>query len=170
MNKLAFLFVISIFLISCSSSDDTPVNDPEDVNYIIYPNSSLAVNTTENGTVIDVESGDKLVFEYRYTTDGVPEIADDEFTEVVYFEVDQNSKNFIINQENFGTTKTHLGKFCFCAKTGYFQVTSGEIKGEKIGDLQWDVSLDVKAFIEADDEFPELTFETTASGNFEPED
>lgn len=168
MKNIAFLLVISIFLISCSKSDDNPGNNPDDANYIVYPNSSVVVNNTENGTFIEVESGNKLVFEYRYSTEGRPEIADDELTEVLYFELEPNTENFSINEENFEVTSTFLGKFCFCGRTGYFQVTSGEINGEKIGDLQWKVSLDVDAFIAAENDTPEMTFQASASGTFKP--
>jgi len=169
MKNIAILFVISIFLISCSKSDDDNPGNPEEENYIVYPNSSLVVSNTENGTFLEVEAGNKLVFEYRYSTEGRPEIADDELTEVIYFELDPNTENFSINQDDFEDTKTYLGKFCFCGRTGYFQVTSGEINGQKIGDLQWDVSLDVKAFIEAENDIPEITFEAQAMGDFKPE-
>jgi len=169
MKNIAILLILSIFLISCSKDDDDNPGNLEEVNYIVYPNSSLVLNETENGTFIDVEAGNKLVFEYRYSTEGRPEIADDEFTEVVYFELEPNTENFSINEENFEVTKTFLGKFCFCGRTGYFQVTSGEINGEKIGDLQWNVSLDVEAFVEAENDIPEITFEAQAMGNFKPE-
>jgi len=169
MKNTAIIFIISIFLISCSKSDDDTPGNPEDANYIVYPNSSLVINDTENGTFIEVESGNKLVFEYRYSTEGDPEIVDDEFTEVIYFELDGNTEDFSLNEENFSATKTYLGKFCFCGRTGYFPVTSGAISGEKTGDLQWRVSLDVEALIAAENEIPEIIFKATASGNFKPE-
>ena len=169
MKNLAILLMISIFLISCSTSDDDIQENPEEANYIVYPNASLEVNETENGTVIEVVDGDMFVFEYRYSTEGVPEIADDELTEVVYFEVDEDTQDFNLNEANFEASRAYLGKFCFCGRTGYFPITSGEINAEKTGDLQWRISLDVKALIEAENNIPEMTFEASASGNFRPE-
>ncbi|SDS45406.1 hypothetical protein [Gramella sp. MAR_2010_147] len=168
MKNIVLLLLISVFLISCSKSDDHPRNNPDDANYIVYPDSSLVFTNTENGTFIEVQSGNKLVFEYRYSTEGRPEIADDEFTEVVYFELDPATENFTINQDSFESTQSYLGKFCFCGRTGYFPITSGEINGEKTGSLQWRVSLDVNALIEAENNIPEMTFEANASGTFKP--
>ena len=169
MKNVAILLMISFFLISCSTSDDDIQDNPEEANYIVYPNATLEVNETENETFIEVIDGDMLVFEYRYSTEGAPEIADDELTEVVYFEIDKNTEDFSLNEANFEASTAYLGKFCFCGRTGFFEITSGEINGEKTGELQWRISLDVQAFIEAEDNIPEVTFEASASGNFRPE-
>lgn len=167
MKKLAILILISLFLISCSSSDDD-VENPENTDYIVYQNASLVINETENGTFMEVEDGDKLVFEYKYSTEGQPEIADDEFTEVVYFELDHNTGDFTLDESDFEATRTYLGRFCFCGNTGFFPVTSGIIEGEKTGDLRWNVTLDVEALIEAENDMPETSFEAKASGIFRP--
>lgn len=166
MKKTALLFLACLLLFSCSKSDDG--ENPENTDYIVYQNSSLVINETENGTFIEVGEGDKLVFEYKYSTEGRPEIADDEFNEVVYFELDQNTGDFTLDQGDFEASRTFLGRFCFCGNTGFFQVTSGFIEGEKTGDLRWNVTLDVEALIEAENDMPETSFEVQASGTFRP--
>ena len=45
---------------------------------------------------------------------------------------------------------------------------SGNITGEKTGELSWKVSIDVKAPIETEDDFTE-TLEAQASGTFKPQ-
>lgn len=165
MKKLVYLFLFSASLISCSKSDD---GNDDHRDYIIYPNASLNIIETENSKFIEVEEGNNLVFEYKFSTEGAPEIADDEFTEIVYFELNANTEDFSFNENDFEGINAYLGRFCFCGNTGFFKITSGTMNGEKTGNNQWRVSINVEAMIEANENVPEMNFTAMATGTFRP--
>ncbi|MDR5591542.1 hypothetical protein [Christiangramia sp. SM2212] len=164
MKKFAILFCISLLTYSCSKSDDGDGNT--DADFIVHRNSTLSIIENNNAANVMVENGENLVFEYRFSTEGEPQIADDEYTEIVYFELDANTEDFNLNSNDFEAANAYVGRFCFCGNTGFFPISNGEIIGEKVGSRDWKVSLAVEAIIEAQENSPEMSIEAEASGIF----
>ena len=113
-----------------------------------FENSELQIDAIpdSNDLEIDVKTGNKLVFKLLQYEDPIPEVADDETTRIVYFEVDADATEFLINSENFSEYKVVTGLSASIANIKY--VEQGEIAGEKINDNEWKISLNTSAVTE----------------------
>lgn len=159
MNKYFLLILSCLILTSCSKDDN--VNDP---NYLYeYSNDSeLTITYYQNSYMKrgEVSQGDKVVFKYTYTAEDDKEIADDEYTEFIYFEIDSALDEFLLEGDALESANLILAKSCFC----YFPYDSdkdvapvGSISGEKLSDNTWKVNVDVMFYGEDTREF-EATF------------
>lgn len=100
-----------------------------------------------------VTSGNNWVFQYTYQAADLPEIADDEFSETVVFELTPTSRNKI--KQKIAKTKhafIYL-KSCYCKDAGPIEIKKGTIKGYKLNPNTWHFELTL--------ELPNLTDETS---------
>jgi len=142
MNKLMF-FLLCFVMIAC---DKDNVDDTYTYEYM--ENSELTISTLQNSYMkyATVSEGDKAVFKYHFIAADEEEIADDEYSEYIYFEIDSDLENFLIEDESLSLANTVLTKVCFC---GFLYESekdvspSGSISGEKISDNTWKVVFDV---------------------------
>lgn len=169
ISKLLLTLMILSFSISCSSDDDDAVNPKNLDSYHYYQNSKLElIQQEENNLDATIIEGEKLVFQYYFSTEGEPEIADDELEEFVLFEIDPASTDFELNSDSFSSHHAVIGQFCFCGKTGYFEISSGTIKGEKISDDTWLVHFDVTAIVPLNGAAEDFEIHINKSGKFTP--
>lgn len=156
MKKLLLITGLITLLFSCSNDDTTEIpldivhgpTQPGAFRFNFYQNSQLEIVANE-GTYqkwANRKEGNKLVFEYEFTADDEPMIADDEYSETIRFEIEKNTEQFILTGTNLTTSKATLTKYCFC----YFPIEpgkdvkpTGEIKGTKISDNQWEITIAV---------------------------
>ena len=155
MNKLTFfkhgILILLIVLLGCDKDDGTlencidnnPEFIPETISdagfhqLAVYPNSTINYNPYEIG----IGNGDKTVFYFSYSEDPLPMAIDDEFQEVIAFEIDSNMEEFLISGRDLNKSSALYGNLCFCAVAGYFPITSGCIKGERINENEWQVEI-----------------------------
>ncbi|MFI1770758.1 hypothetical protein [Thalassobellus citreus] len=141
MKKYLLLLFVTVFF---SCSDDL---NKEVYRYEFYENSDLSVVEVEwtylkSGVISD---GNKVVFEYTYVAADDEQIADDEYSESIFFEIDSSLDSFYFEGDDMLNAKTTLSKYCFC----HFQdeeknvVSVGFISGEKISDNRWNINFDV---------------------------
>jgi hypothetical protein len=80
---------------------------------------------------------------YTYSYKGRPEIADDGYSEEIYFQVPVDKTE--LKAENKGLTKLRLthAKHCFCPDAGYEVITEGKIEMLKADDSYY-VRLDIQ--------------------------
>lgn len=156
MKKLLLTIGFISLLLSCSNDDSTKTplvlthgpSQPGTFSFNFYQNSELELVANE-GTYqkwANRKEGNKLVFEYEFTADDEPMIADDEYSETIRFEVEKNTEQFTLKEANLTTSKATLTKYCFC----YFPIQpekdvqpTGEITGTKISENQWEISVAV---------------------------
>lgn len=142
MKKYLLLFLCS-FVLSCSTNDD------EDIyKYEFYENSELSITQIDESYMKygTISTGDKLVFKYSFIRDDEEQIADDEYAEFIYFEVDSNLESFLMEDYELETAKTILTKSCFCFFPDDEEknvLPVGSISGEKIADDTWKITFDV---------------------------
>ncbi len=166
MKKIVLLLSLIIFAISCDSSDDDSGGIQEE--YIVHRNSELELENSEFGTFVDIVPGNKLVFEYHLSKAADPDIAYSGYDEYLYFELEEGTEDFRLNDEGITISNAYLRRSCFCVFTDFRPLTDGEISGEKIGNNTWNISFDVEAAIEEDGEIVE-TITIQNSGTFKPE-
>jgi len=82
-------------------------------------------------------SGDKNVFQMINSTEGDLGIADDEFTNVLVFELDENQDSFSVQDSELEEMKTHYRTLCFCSNIAFIAISSGCMEGEKQSDGTW---------------------------------
>ncbi|WP_298246773.1 hypothetical protein [uncultured Christiangramia sp.] len=126
-------------------------NDESLENYhAFFENSRLQIDviSDSNDLKMDVKPGNKLVFKLLQYEDPIPEAVDDEITRIVYFEVDPNANNFLINSDNFSEYNVVTGISGSISNITY--VEQGEIVGEKLNDNEWKIGLNTSAVTETD--------------------
>jgi hypothetical protein len=96
------------------------------------PQSKVNTNEQEG-----VSSGDQNVFQMINYTEGSEEIADDEFTNILVFELDETQDSFSAQDNELEAMKVHYRRICFCSETEFKAVNSGCLQGEKQADGSW---------------------------------
>lgn len=139
---LACAFVcLSIF--GCRQTGVSPTNCRSGkCTYIIETNKQIDFVGDSLEQYIDIASGDKLVFTYKYVKNDKENIADDEYTEYIYFEVDPSAESFDFQDSGLSDAALIMNPICFCIP-GLGIPLSGSLSGSKINDNRWQVDLDV---------------------------
>jgi hypothetical protein len=121
-----------------------PTNNQE-YDFRFFENSSLQVDEGDRINGVDIVPGDKLVFQYEFVKNDSPQIADDEYTEYILFEIPAGLDSFIISGEDLKKSNAVFGAFCFCANVGYFWIDNGCIKGERVNNSTWNIAINISA-------------------------
>jgi len=127
--------------------DFEPVNKPGkgQVEFIFYENSDLAVNEDDGRVYFEKVPGDRFVFRYQFTGDEDPNIADDEYSEVIWFAVDPKGDSFDIYPDEFENSGALFGRMCFCVDGGFHWIKKGCIHGRLVGEGKWEVSIAIQS-------------------------
>ena len=153
-NTILFLLSILVVLSSCSK-DKEKVLSCEDCNFTcldqsepnVYTNdcrdnwecsfkvfSQSSIDLDEN---LGVVSGDKNVFQMVRSTDGDDDIADDEFTNVLVFDLEEAQNSFSVEDGDLAIMRVHYRSICFCREVDFNAITTGCLQGEKQADGSW---------------------------------
>ena len=138
--KLRFLFIIvfSLFLFGCDKDSDEEF-------YTFKTNSQIVLTEIdEDYYLVNVDSGDNLVFIYEFVKDDDPDIADDEYAERIIFEIDKDLTSFSYTSEDISESKMYFNQFCFCPSIESIHIENGTLEGEKINNSKWRISLNVQ--------------------------
>lgn len=139
-------YIIIILLLTVYSCDNK--SNEASYSYQFFEASSLTVNTREDSYMKYgvIEQGNSIVFKYTFHAEDEEDIADDEYSEYIYFEIDPKLTEFEIGAESLIETKTTLTKGCFC----FFGNASekdvppiGTIRGNRLSDTKWNIELNV---------------------------
>lgn len=137
MPRITFLFTAFALLFIGCSNDDENVDREE---YQFYANSTITVNAND---FAEIENGGNLVFEYWFTAEDNPNIADDEYSERIIFEIASDAESFLLTDAGLTTANTYFDKYCFCLIEGSIPIENGTVSGIKVSDTRWDVDIDV---------------------------
>jgi hypothetical protein len=107
----------------------------------LHPDSKLAYTDDDFDNYI--KSGGKLVFRMRLRTEGEAHIADDEFTDLLFFEIDQAQESFSAEGSELDLLNVRFQQLCFCADVKTKKPVSGCMQGQKIDDEHWRVQADL---------------------------
>lgn len=87
-----------------------------------------------------INAGDKSVFSYTYNFRDCPEIADDEGSRKILFEIPQNADSFLLNDSSkLRSAKCILSLSCECYPSQPFFIKAGSIEGRKINADTWNI-------------------------------
>ncbi len=96
-----------------------------------FENAQLDVSSPNEVKII---SGNKLVFNASIHTDGRADVADDEFTHLLWFEIDPSLDRFSTDDAQ----NARYQKACFCADRKP-KIPTGCIQGQRIDNKHWKV-------------------------------
>lgn len=148
MKYLSVLLVLSLSLVACNKFDDNHVL--KSVSYYEYKAEVGKQLVLQRDTIAKddireryvVEDGDNIVFTFRHISDDT-NAYDDEYVDVVRFEVEQGATSFSFDDNTFKNSTVVY--YAWGAWTGVTDVliTDGFISGRKVDDKTWDVLISV---------------------------
>lgn len=103
----------------------------------LHPASKLDYSDDNSGNYI--KSGSNLVFRMHLHTDGEVNIADDEFTDLLYFEIDPATGSFSAENDELDLLNVRFQQLCFCADVSPKKPASGCMQGQKLDENHWKV-------------------------------
>lgn len=161
--KLKFIFwsfLICLLNQSCREGGLQPTNCRSGkCTYSFEEGKKLLLDSVGVDQVfVRIENGDKLVFTYQYVENDQANIADDEYTEFIRFQVDPSVDSFSFEDEDLKNMPLYLSPVCFCPPEVSLPVR-GEISGQKRDDGVWEVDVDV--VFEIFDQEEERSFRST---------
>ena len=139
-----FYTLIVIFgMVSC----DKEPNTIDIVSYdyeeaFVYQNSQIDTFYTKGFLDLGASyNGDKLVFAYYFRQEEAYSIADDEYEQYLFFEIDPNIDKFEFENDLHEKSKLQFKDKCFGRCTGeYVSINNGILMGEKTDSITWIVS------------------------------
>jgi hypothetical protein len=137
------LVVSFLLLMGVQAIAQTEQVNPEVLTYTFYKNKTIHVNGNQQERTLNAEmdSGNKVVFQFVKKHAENPLITDDEMVETLTFEVDASWRSFIFIKKLPMSKATYkLG--CFCVERGYFNVTGGYIRGRKLANGNYYIEAD----------------------------
>jgi hypothetical protein len=140
--RFLVILLASSGLISCNEPDIAGCREGN-CSTTYLEKSVLVEIQNQDWLQLEVADGDHVVFMYEYNYEDEEFIADDELTELLYFQIPSNQDEFTIEASSFETQKVYFNRICFCVKTGFEHPTSGTISGKKLAANQWEVSADL---------------------------
>ncbi|MEL6652924.1 MAG: hypothetical protein AAFQ87_19150 [Bacteroidota bacterium] len=75
---------------------------------------NIIEDSIEQDTFVQIDVGDKRVFHYDYIADDDPRIADDEYSENIYFEIDPEVNSFSFTDADLAKANLVIQPICFC--------------------------------------------------------
>lgn len=140
--RLILLSSLILCFIACKTNQESTekkslnktliTNCPEDgaCTFDVLDNKSLVIKTDSTGAKYpQVSKGKHRVLKFEYKRNQDPRIADDEYSEVVYAEIESDQENLELKDEELFKAKLLFGRLCFCrGQSGYIPVEKGLLK------------------------------------------
>ncbi|MEM9685889.1 MAG: hypothetical protein AAF934_03095 [Bacteroidota bacterium] len=145
MKKASVLSItISALLFGCTPEHSEEC-DPEIITFKWMQGKEInvAYDPVLELTTYTVENGDNLVFEYNYTGAQCDNIADDEWGELLTFEIDKDATEFEFTDDAILETKCFYQHYGAWIASRQYEIKDGTILGNKIDNTTWQVTADV---------------------------
>jgi len=140
--RVSIVFFILLFLLSCKKGDLS--NCTKDTYaYEILPASKLDTIVNQGGFYYQINPGNNLVFRYTHTGPDCKNIADEEYSEILVFQVPSGLTSFEYKNDQLKNAFCFFNRVCFCP-LNTISVNTGSIKGTKTSSTKWNVEIDVE--------------------------
>lgn len=154
-NSIYVFFLALILFQACNENEEPIVEQNEQQTFTCIDANATDVITNDciddweckfkltSESSVDVSeieglsSGDKIVFQMINHTEGSLLIADDEFTNILVFELDESQEFFVVHDSEMEAMNVHFRTLCFCSNIDFVAVTSGCLQGAKQTDGTW---------------------------------
>jgi len=91
-----------------------------------------------NRSLAQIKAGDNLVFSADVYTNGNPNATDDEFANLLYFEIDPLLDRFSVEGAELNAINARYMQSCFCAERD-LKIPEGCIQGQRIDAEHWQI-------------------------------
>jgi len=140
------LYLLQIIFLSCDNNDDLNNCQPETVIFEWESDKQITFefNDEAQRNYYQVANGNKLVFNYIHIGAQCDDIIDDEWAEILIFQIENNIEEFEFVDEEILSTN------CFYFQSGAWvsgqqqNVKKGFIRGEKISENTWEISVNIE--------------------------
>ncbi|MEX0967141.1 MAG: hypothetical protein WD077_07875 [Bacteroidia bacterium] len=156
LQRCMFLLVLPLLLVAARPANAQMPGDP-DTTFRYFKNASINAQPQ----YFSRQKGDSLVFEYEVKNAGKDEIADDEWTMRLMWQIPAKAKSFSLKAEDLSDARANYLVGCFCLGRGYYAINEGEISGIRSKNGVWQVHGSIQ-FQGRDDKYHSVDF----SGNF----
>ena len=138
IKKLVVLLLV-ITVTGCSDENDGSVSRE------FFANTSLTILQDDPYLNFRLDDGQSLLFRYSLNYPDEPNIADDEVSDVFWFEIPtgQTSFSFDLSQD-VDTLPMLFQRVCFCAPISY-TFRSVSITGKQLNVGEWQITFDMQA-------------------------
>lgn len=142
MKKSFLIILLAMLIISCE--DDEFKQDLYTYNF--YQNKELIISS-ESGSYMktgSMKTGANVVFEYKFEAYDDKDIADDEYTETIMFEIDPSLEKFAYLEDDLALINPVLTQYCYCSFPDSEEknvAPVGRITGRKISSKEWYIKI-----------------------------
>jgi hypothetical protein len=155
MQNLIFVFILIFLGCQACNKEEMAIPTCENCDFTCLDANETDVITNEcienwecsfrsfPSSIVDLEqlegvaSGNKRVFQIIKSTEGEELIADDEFTHVLVFELEEDQQSFSVEGTELQDLNVHFRRICFCTDIDFKAATSGCMQGEQQADGSW---------------------------------
>ena len=139
---------------TCLSDSDTDIitNDCDSATscaFTIHSDSKLKI---EDRLAMTYEAGDKKVFLLQVYSDPRDDLAGDETTIKLGFELPTDQTSFALDDDQLQNINLHSQRICFCSDIPTFKVEQGCVQGKQQTDGSWWVQGDLVIKLWMDEE------------------
>lgn len=150
MKKILLFTFLFCFSFSSCEDEDSPC-DSETFTSKLIPGKEILVefDTELNRNNFIVTAGNNLLFEHIHGGAQCDHISDDEWSEVLIFQIDKNLSFFRFEDEEILSTHAFYRQIGAWVVSIPYGVNSGVISGEKLNENQWRVTVDIEVVLVA---------------------
>jgi hypothetical protein len=141
MMRVSIALCLIFLFLSCKKNNLSDCTD-DTYAYEILTASKIDTIATQGGFYYQVNSGNDLVFRYTHTGPDCKNIADEEYTEHLVFQVPGGATSFEYRNDQLKNASCYFNRLCYCP-LNTIAVSSGIIKGTKISATKWDVEINI---------------------------
>jgi hypothetical protein len=122
---------------------------PEDgtCTFEVLTNSAFEIKKDEYGLSYGkLVVSDKTLMRFEYIRNTPENTADGQYNELIYIEIDPDTEMLDLKDEDLKKANVTFGRVCFCpGQNGYYPVTKGQLKLNKLKDNSFELSLNFRA-------------------------
>jgi len=142
MKKPILIILILVITLSCSKESE------DNYSYTFQENAQLVIEPYFEGSYMKgstIVNGSNLVFSYVFEAAEEENIADDEYSEIIRFEIEPGLTEFSYSNSELNEINAVYSESCFCDFSNELKNTlpKGTISGTKISETKWDIMIDV---------------------------
>ena len=142
MLNPCYIIAAVLFFYSCKKDSSSDCID-DTWSYDFYSSKKIDTTTTNGSLSFKINPGNDLVFSYIHNGPECKNIADEEYTDRLVFEVASSSTSFHFQNSQLADAMCLFIKYGFLT-TPALVINSGYIKGIKLSDTKWDIDMDVE--------------------------
>lgn len=146
MKNTYLILFLSLFVLSCNINDD---------NNNCHPETTLTTSESEKEITFEfnedaqrnhyqVVNGNKLVFHFNHVAAQCDDIIDDEWGEILIFQIEDNIQEFEFIDDEILSTNCFYYQYGAWVSGHQQNVQKGLIKGVKTSDNTWEVIIDIE--------------------------